>query len=55
MITKEIIFVIGILIWLSIGFFDVLRAKDNRIHYNLIIFLVLAPCIPLFAKICGLI
>ena len=52
---KEIIFVIGILVWCFIGFLAGLHAKDNRVNYELIIFMALVPFIPLFAKVCGLI
>lgn len=52
---SKIIFVIGILIWCFIGFLGGLRAKENRISYEMIIFMVLALFIPIFAKICGLV
>lgn len=51
---KEIIFVIVILVWCFIGFLGGMNAKDNRVNYEMIIFMVLAPFIPLLAKVCGL-
>ena len=46
---KEIIFVIAILVWCFIGFIGILRA-----NYGMIIFMALAPFIPLLAMVCGL-
>jgi hypothetical protein len=54
MTMGEIIFVIGILIWLFIGFLGGLHCKVNRINYEMIIFILLFLLIPLFAKVCGL-
>lgn len=50
----KIIFVIGILIWFFIGFLGGLHAKENRINYEMIVFMALAPFIPIFATVCGL-
>jgi hypothetical protein len=50
----EIIFVIGILIWCFIGFLGGLHAKENRVNYEMIVFMVLALFIPIFAMACGL-
>ena len=51
---KEIIFVIGIFVWNFIGFLGIMHCKDNRINYEMIIFMALVPFIPLFAKVFGL-
>ena len=51
---SKIIFVIGILIWCFIGFLGGLHAKENRVNYEMIIFIALAPFIPIFAIACGL-
>lgn len=50
----KIIFVIGILIWCFIGFLGVLHTKDDRVNYEMIIFMMIAPFTPLFARMCGL-
>ena len=50
----NIVFVIGILIWLIIGILGGLHANENRVNYEMIFFISLVPFIPLFAKICGL-
>lgn len=52
---KEIIFVIGIFVWCFIGFLSIMHSKDNRVNYEMIIFMALVPFIPLFAKVCGLV
>lgn len=54
MTMGKIIFVIGILIWLFIGFLGGLHAKVNRINYEMIIFILLFLLMPFFAKVCGL-
>lgn len=52
---SKIIFVIGILIWCFIGFLGGLHARENRVSYEMIAFVILALLIPIFARICGLI
>lgn len=51
---NKIIFVIGFIIWCFIGFLGGLHAKENRVNYEIIIFMALAPFIPIFAMFCGL-
>lgn len=51
---SKIIFVIGIIIWCFIGFLGVLHAKEDRVNYEIIIFMALAPFILIFAMFCGL-
>lgn len=50
----KIIFVISILVWCFIGFLGCLHAKENRINYEMIVFITLAPFISILAVICGL-
>lgn len=53
--SKIIIFIIVVFIWGFIGLLGGLHAKENRVHYEMIIFLALAPFIPIFAMVfCGL-
>ena len=54
MTTMEIVFIIGILIWLFVGFLGCMNCKKNRVNYEMIIFISLFLLIPLFAKVCGL-
>ena len=52
---KIIIFVIVIFVWAFIGWLGGLHANENRINYEMIIFLGFAPFIPLLVKVCGLV
>lgn len=51
---SKIIFVIVVLIWCFIGFLGGLHANEHRINYEMIIFMALAPFIPILAIVCGL-
>lgn len=50
----KIIFCIIILVWCLIGFKGLLNVKANRVNYEMIIFIVFTPFIPIVAKICNL-
>lgn len=53
--SKIIIFVIVVFIWCFIGFLGGQHANEKRVNYEMIIFLALAPFIPIFAMVfCGL-
>lgn len=54
MTTKMILFIIIIIFWLIIGIIGAGRAKENRIHWEMIIFITFVPFIPLIAMLCGL-
>ena len=50
-------FVIIILIWLFVGFLGVIqnaRKNSNRVNYEMILFFLFVPFIPVVAKFCGL-
>jgi hypothetical protein len=51
----KVIFVLIIVAWLFIGFLSNLHCKENRVNYELIVFVLFVPFIPLLAKACGLI
>ena len=54
MIIKMIIFVISMMFWVLIGVIGVLRAKENRINWEMLIFIIFVPLIPIITKLCGL-
>lgn len=54
MTTKMILFIIIITLWLIIGIIGAGQAKENRISWEMIIFITLVPFIPLIAMLCEL-
>ena len=51
-------FVVIILIWLFVGFLGIMqnvRKDSNRVNYEMILFFLSVPFIPVVAKFCGLI
>lgn len=51
---KMIAFIIIITFWVIIGSVGVIRAKENRINWEMMIFITFVPFIPIIAKLCGL-
>lgn len=51
----KVIFVLIIIVWLFVGFLGNLHCKENRVNYEMIVFMLFVPFIPLIAKACGLI
>lgn len=51
----KILFVILIFLWMFIGFIGIMNCKKDRVHFEMIIFMIFALFIPLIAKWCGLI
>ena len=54
MTIKMIIFCVVIFIWLFVGFLGGLHSKENRVNYEMLIFMAFTPFIPLIAYACGL-
>jgi hypothetical protein len=53
--TGKIIFCIIIAIWFFIGVVGGgFRAKENRVNYELMFFIIFSLFIPVIAKMCGL-
>lgn len=50
----KVIFVLIIVVWLFVGSLGVLHCKENRVNYEMIVFMLFVPFIPLIAKACGL-
>jgi len=48
-------FVVFILLWCFVGFLGVWNCKENRTNYGMLLFLLMAPFIPLIAHLCKLI
>ena len=51
-------FVLIILVWLFMGFLGIIqnaRKDSNRINYEMIVFFLFVPFIPIVAMVCGLI
>lgn len=46
-----IIFALFLIIWACIGLLGIIKCKTNRINYEMLIFLAVAPIIPLIAKL----
>lgn len=55
MTTKMILFIIIITLWFAVGCVGTMRAKEDRINWEMIIILILAPFLPIIARLCGLI
>ena len=54
MTVGMIIFCVVIFVWFFVGFLGGLHCKENRVNYEMLIFMAFAPFIPLVAKACGL-
>ena len=54
MTVGMIIFCVIIFIWCFVGFLGGLHCKENRVNYELLIFMAFVPFIPLIAYACGL-
>ena len=51
----KLVFCFIVLIWLFVGFLGNLHCKENRVNYEMIVFMLFFPFIPFIAKACGLI
>lgn len=51
----KVIFAIVILAWLFCGFCGIINCKKDRVHWDMIGFMLFFPFIPLIAHLCGLI
>ena len=50
----KILFIAFILFWSYLGWHSVYECKEDKVHYEMIAFLVIAPLIPLVAKLFGI-
>ena len=50
----ELTFIVIIGIWVLIGLKGIKGCKEERIHWEMIVFMCFVPFIPLVAKLCGL-
>ena len=50
----KIIFILIVAVWLFVGILGGLHCKEKRVNYEMIVFVSLAPFLPLIAKVCGL-
>ena len=51
----KVLFIFILFVWCCLGTFGVLRCKEERPNYEMLLFLIIVPLIPLIAHFCKII